>query len=81
MKKQYRKPDIMFETFSLNTSIAAGCERKTATPALFECGFKFGSEIVYTDTMYGCSDIRVDGSLLDGFCYHNPCDANNLFNS
>ena len=26
MKKKYMKPEIMFEDFSLNTSIAANCE-------------------------------------------------------
>lgn len=81
MKKVYSKPDIVFESFTLSTNIAAGCERKTNTPSQDQCGFKFGSDIVYTDTMYGCTDIKPDQSLLDGFCYHNPSENNNLFNS
>lgn len=81
LKKEYTKPDIIFESFALSTSIAAGCEKKTNTPSLDQCGFKYGPDVVYIDKESGCADIQVDGSILDGFCYHNPSDANNLFNS
>lgn len=82
MKKTYSKPDILFESFSLSTSIAAGCEVKITTIAAKQCGMKFGDTVVFTADMGNvCSTKVVDGSLYDGLCYHVPTESNNLFNS
>lgn len=86
MKKAYSKPDILFESFSLATSITAGCEEK-ATNATTACGVKFGKSIIFTDAAYGCSSIIVDGSTEgnwvdkenNGLCYHNPSATYNVF--
>ena len=81
MKKTYSKPDVLFEDFSLSTSIAAGCERKTLLPGPETCGFKFGADVVFVTGVAGCQEIVDDGSIADGFCYHTPSDAFNLFHS
>ena len=85
MRKAYAKPDIAFESFALSTSIAAGCEVKTYTPYAGQCGFKFGSMMVFITGVGGCTLKVADGTLVDdkgdAFCYHNPSELNNLFNS
>jgi hypothetical protein len=81
MKKIYSKPDVIFENFSLCTSIAASCEVKTDTQANNVCGYKFGALYVFTDKIQGCTTPIAEGSINDGLCYHNPSEDNNLFNS
>lgn len=88
MKKTYVKPAIFFEGFTLSTSIAAGCEVKTNTPAVRQCGLDYGPFTVFLDTMHGvCTGFGVvedDGSgdgNYNGICYHVPTGSSNLFNS
>lgn len=87
MGKIYKKPDIVFESFSLSTSIAAGCEVKTNTPHSGTCGYKFGAVMVFVEGVNNCtykppmnSDTWMD-DYGNGFCYHNPSEDSNLFNS
>lgn len=87
MKKPYTKPMIMFESFALSASIATvGCEKSPETPAMKDtCGIpgSFPGMIFFN---YGvgsdCTD-QGTGSEQDndGFCYHNPTDSMNYFNS
>ena len=85
MKKIYTKPDIMFEDFTLNTSIAAGCEKIIDGKLGGACGMPWNmggiNTFVFTEGVHGCKVEVIDGSIGDGFCYHNPSDSNNLFNS
>jgi hypothetical protein len=93
MKKAYSKPDIVFEDFSLSTSIAAGCEER---PSAFAgstsqpCGVKYAANVyIFTQTMNGCNrkipEGNVTGNLVDknnnGLCYHNPTENYNVFMS
>ena len=88
MGKIYTKPDIVFESFSLSTSVAASCEVRNNTPSTNQqCGFKFGPVTVFLENMTGCSyklplgnDNWMDENG-NSFCYHNPSDDNNLFGS
>jgi len=82
MKKQYSKPDIMFESFSLCTNIASGCEHGTNF-TYGVCGYEFTDEIyIFTTEVSGCNRKIEDGSSrFDGICYHNPSDLNNIFQS
>ena len=81
MKKTYSKPDIVFEDFSLSTSIAAGCEFSTNF-AKGVCGFKFGDVMIYVEGISGCAEKAADGSpMYNGICYHNPSDDKNIFAS
>lgn len=84
MKKTYTKPQVTFEGFSLSTNIAGGCERLVNNPTMGTCGIP-GSDGVslFSATVGGC-DFDWEsafGDNYDGFCYHNPSDTNNLFNS
>lgn len=82
MKKNYVKPEIMFECFSLSSNIAGDCEAKTNMPSNNTCGLDFSGLIVFMTGMAGCTDIQVDeGESFDGICYHVPSGDNNLFNS
>lgn len=83
MKKAYSKPEIVFESFSLSTSIAGGCEKKTNSPAAMQCAYNYGGYMIFTDAVGACQENVVveDGKTGDGFCYHIPSDSNNLFNS
>lgn len=84
MKKTYSKPEIVFESFSLSQSIAAGCDVKTNTPAQGQCGLDFGGLMLFLDSMSGCPDIPVTSEGGDGeynnICYHTVY-GDNLFNS
>lgn len=83
MKKAYTKPDVMFENFSLSTSIAGACERNTHLPSEGACGYEWGNGyIIFGTGMTGCVlQQSLNQPTPDGFCYHNPTDSNNLFSS
>ena len=80
MKKQYSKPEIMFESFTLSVNIAGDCEKIVGNPAKMQCGINgSGGEVLFIDQSI-CSFL-VDNDDYNGFCYHNPSDSANLFNS
>lgn len=88
MKKIYSKPEMFFESFTLNEHIAAGCEAKIDTPSRSQCGLDYGPFVVFLETSTGCTgdgkvkDMGGDGEY-NGLCYHvfSNNGANNLFNS
>lgn len=80
MKKTYMKPRVSFEDFSLNTSIAAGCERITENHKQWECAVQFGPDIIFGTEMTLC-EYKISLDDYDFICYHNPTTDNNLFNS
>lgn len=81
MKKIYSKPEIMFESFAMSTSIAAGCEKKVNTYAADQCGIPWeGSPNIFLADIAGCK-VQYGADGEGGICYHNPSDDNNLFNS
>lgn len=85
MKKPYMKPKIVFESFSMSTSIAAGCDTIIDAPSAGTCGFEY--EGGYGQTIFTkqagtdvCQLGVEDGN--NGYCYHTPTeDSFNLFNS
>ena len=88
MRKTYSKPQIMFEAFTLNTSIAAGCKLITTLPNLEdECGFpvstgRFGDDIVFNTAIQdvtGCN-VGAEGDY-NGLCYDNPSSEYIIFQS
>ena len=85
MKKAYTKPEIMFEDFTLSSSIAGTCEEDTNVHSMGNCGMDFSGLMVFLDGMGGCTDIKVDNvggdGDFNGICYHVPSGDNNLFNS
>ena len=85
MKKNYEKPMILFEDFTMSTNIAAGCNY-ISNHAENECGYivegatGFGDITVYMTSITGCDWTHVDGEY-NGICYHGPIDTSDLFNS
>lgn len=88
MKREYRKPEIMFEDFTLSTNIGGGCFRIIDNQSKGTCGIPGSapnSDIFSSDIM-GCDvyDWMVDGAdddMYNGLCYHVPSAGANLFNS
>lgn len=75
MKKAYVKPRIVFESFSLSTSIATGCDQTFNLAAQFVCGIpdENGAGMNIFDANKGGScNVSGDGMRdeYDGFCYH-----------
>ena len=84
MKREYKKPQITFESFELNSNIAGACE-KDITAILGVCAWtvydEFGDTYnVFTSDVGACTTKPQDGSY-NGFCYHVPTEDYNLFNS
>lgn len=84
MKREYAKPIIVFEDFTLNTSIASGCEAKTDLQAMGSCGWipndRWTQGPIFTDSSTGCA-ITSSKAGYDTLCYHVPNESYNLFNS
>lgn len=82
MKKTYEKPKIMFESFTLTSNIASGCEILIGNQSRNTCGYEGSAPgvILFTDAVSGCNYKLID-SANNGFCYHVPIETNNLFNS
>lgn len=93
MKKVYRKPEIMFESFASSVNIAGDCEKTTNTSARGNCGVEWDlGETLFLDHMVNvCTgdyvvETRGDDGWLDlgpnnRLCYHVPDEEFNLFNS
>lgn len=86
MKKIYSKPEIVFESFTLSTNIAGDCDKKVTTYAKDACGITGSDpELVWFSFSADGSNCNAPGTgsemTNDGFCYHNPSESNNLFNS
>lgn len=87
MKRAYSQPDILFESFSLYTSIASGdCGVKITTQFDGECGLPYGDKIVFTDQVNGCKAegsiiVSDENAIFNGLCYHVPIGSMSLFNS
>lgn len=79
MKKTYSKPEIVFEDFSLSTSITAGCEFTNGLHAQDSCGYQTRDGVVFTTEIAGCVYKQPDTN--DSLCYHVPNDNANIFNS
>lgn len=86
MKRTYTKPDIMFESFTLSTNIAGGCEIKIYNPSNTSCGYQ-PEGLSYKIFLSGITECEAHGNQVinddegNGFCYHVPIASNNLFNS
>lgn len=86
MKRIYSKPDIMFEDFTLSTSIAAGCAITNPVQTQDVCAVRWnmgGDYINIFNSGVGACDPQFSPifSENDSICYHNPSDENRLFNS
>ena len=82
MKKEYCKPDVFFEDFTMSANIAAGCEEKPFGYTDM-CGVKWSKgTILFDDSFENCTKKIIAGdSAYNGLCYHNPSDTYNVFYS
>lgn len=79
MKKQYSAPEILFEDFSLSSSIAAGCEF-IANSAENVCGYRdVDGGMLFVTGVTGCVFHEPDTN--DSLCYHVPNEYANIFTS
>lgn len=86
MKKAYKKPEIMFEDFSLSGNIAGTCEGIVDNESKGICAVIGTGDIYMFDGLvsqcdYTPEDMGGKEDEWDGFCYHVPTEYNNLFNS
>ena len=83
MKKQYSKPEIMFESFTLSVNIAGDCDVITTTMAQNVCGYLDPRDptgtMVFNSSISGCQ--RIENDENSTICYHNPTPTSNIFNS
>lgn len=79
MKKYYEAPEILFEDFTMSTSIAANCNVIVNNPSENLCGYPTRNGVVFTQDIAGCVYKQPDN--YDGVCYHTPTDTTDLFNS
>lgn len=85
--KKYSTPDIVFESFSLSTSIAGNCGYKTDIKSQGDCYVQFGAVKVFTSQVGGClsnvgnGGVIIDSGVFNGLCYHVPTNGNNVFMS
>ena len=87
MKKVYIKPQICFESFSLSTNIAGGCDFPFTGAAQDICAIPDGNGLgmgVFNPSVAGSECIipgNDDSEMYNGFCYHVPSKNNQLFAS
>lgn len=86
MKKEYSKPIVVFENFSLSTNIAGTCEEIVKNPTQGTCALQgTGGINVFNSGMNVCEytpgDFGDPEDMWNGYCYHVPTEYNNLFNS
>lgn len=82
MKKAYEKPQIVFDSFELSQSIAAGCEFKS-NYAHGECAVDIhlgGDMFLFLEAMETCGTNPGPG-FYDDVCYDVPHEDNNVFSS
>ncbi len=82
MKKAYVKPQLYFDSFELNTSIATGCSagynhENTTFSNANSCVLKFGTDTVFLNVAI-CSLTEFDENQ---FCYHVPTSNDKVFSS
>lgn len=77
MKKQYVKPELYFENFELNTTVATGCSI-IVNHAVTECTIDIpGIGTIFINESCMTKDVADN----DKICYHVPFDSNKLFSS
>lgn len=85
MKKEYVKPVIVFESFSLSTNIAADCDNIVGNQSEGSCAvLGTGGIAIFNDLVHACSTYPPgdsSGDMWDKLCYHVPLEGSKLFNS
>lgn len=81
MKKVYTAPEILFESFTMSTNIAAGCDEIERSFSQDSCAYTgTGGIAMFLDAIVAC-EYKSDDDGSNGFCYHVPGEENDLFAS
>ena len=83
MKKNYTKPLLTIEMFSMTQTTARDCAdnliKDNLTLAdITNCGYDIEGTIVFLEGGKACT---LDGELIGFACYHNPDEGNYIFRS
>jgi hypothetical protein len=80
VKKVYTKPEIVFDSFELTESIAAGCSFISSNIAPYECAI-LDKELNYTifSDYSMCQSTPPGGN--DSICYHVPTADYSVYTS
>lgn len=73
MKKVYKKPIVVIESFQLDAAVAATCSSQGYIPIGHgenTCTFDNGQFYNYNNCQVDLTDKKGDGN--DGLCYHGP---------
>lgn len=85
MKKEYRKPYLMVESFQLDAAIASGCtaeyNKVPLNHDLDTCDLQEEMPgLGYFGDAIGCiHDVKVEGDGNDLICYHGPVPYTTMF--
>jgi hypothetical protein len=81
MKKAYSKPEILFEDFSVSSSIATGCA-VISNNNVYDCKvtMPFGEDVSITLFAKGSCEYGYPGDY-DNICYHVPTVSWNIYTS
>ena len=82
MKKDYKKPYLLVESFQLDAAIAASCSSETKIPLHYGLDSCTLEEEMFGFGYFGnqCRhDVKVEGDGNDTICYHGPIPAAAMF--
>lgn len=80
MKKIYQSPQILFESFALSSSVAAGCGVISKPSAAYMCPVE-DPELGFTIFTEEGVCQRTSPDLYDRVCYNIPLENNSVFTS
>ncbi|MGN1349195.1 MAG: hypothetical protein ACI4VI_09650 [Acutalibacteraceae bacterium] len=80
MKKLYQSPQILFESFELSSSVAAGCGAIAKPNAAYMCPVK-DPEIGLTIFTKETDCQLTSPGYYDRVCYNIPLENNSVFTS
>ena len=81
MKRTYIKPQIAFESLSLSSNIAAGCEMLSTNSAERVCPVKIKDQNNRTIFVEHSCDMYSPDGIYDSICYGVPVENSNVFTS
>lgn len=83
MKKEYRKPYLMVESFQLDAAIATTCTQDGKEPigwSLDTCNLDAEKGVDFGYFGNACRhDVRVEGDNNDLICYHGPIPFESVY--
>ncbi len=66
MKKEYKKPELLFDSFELSANIALGCGQSLKVP------IGYGGTTIFAPIISCAREPQPGEDTQYGYCYHNP---------